>query len=134
MQVQPSCGVCAFASLPCHVQVWQLVLIPRASLYPWKQGIFVCLGCYHSDSVVHMWRKHGLSLICSPQPGAFWVLGQLSTACHMLSLRACQSVRVAERGLVCMQIKRNYGFVQYEKVEDATEALRACNHSRLMGE
>lgn len=40
----------------------------------------------------------------------------------------------AEYGLVCMQIKRNYGFVQYEKVEDATEALRACNHSRLMGE
>eukprot|EP00891_Asterochloris_glomerata_P006920 jgi/Astpho2/6920/Aster-01787 len=32
-----------------------------------------------------------------------------------------------------VQIKRNYGFVQYEKVEDATEALRACNHSRLMG-
>ena len=72
-----------------YVQVWQLVL--REASYPWDQGSFVCLGCYHSDSVaLHMWCKHELSVICSPQRGAFWMLVHLSTACHMLSLHACQ--------------------------------------------
>jgi splicing factor, arginine/serine-rich 4/5/6 len=35
--------------------------------------------------------------------------------------------------LARVQIKRNYAFVEYKTIDDAIDAVKSCDNSRLMG-